>query len=222
MTSAAEYRTLWQRQLIAGLDQLQLTADAAQQAAWLDYLALLWQWNQTFNLTAVRDPYQMVARQLLDCLAILPWIQGPRLLDVGSGAGLPGIPLALARPDWQWVLLDANGKKTRFIRQVVTRLGLTRVLPVQTRLEDYQHEAGFDTITARAFASPQQLVPATAALLADTGHWVLMLGRYPAAQVTAWLDTSDYSYRIVPLLVPDEPGQRHVLLIREIMHHNPA
>ncbi len=214
MTPAAEYRTLWQRQLAVGLDQLQLTADAVQQTAWLDYLALLWQWNQTFNLTAVRDPHQMVARQLLDSLAILPWVQGPCLLDVGSGAGLPGIPLALARPDWRWVLLDANGKKTRFIRQVITRLGLTHVTPVQTRLEDYQSDAGFDTITARAFAPPQQLVPATARLRADAGRWVLMLGRYPAAQVTAWLDTSAYHSRIMPLAVPDEPGQRHVLIIR--------
>ncbi|MEL6710409.1 MAG: 16S rRNA (guanine(527)-N(7))-methyltransferase RsmG [Pseudomonadota bacterium] len=214
MTSAADYRKLWQHQLCAGLDQMQLTADGALQAALLDYLALLWQWNQAFNLTAIRDPQQMVARQLLDCLAILPQVQGPRLLDVGSGAGLPGIPLALARPDWQWTLLDANGKKIRFIQQVVTRLGLANVTPVQARLEDFRTGVGFDTITARAFAAPPKLVSATATLRADTGCWALMLGRYPAAQVTAWLDASGHHYQVVPLVVPDEPGQRHLLLIR--------
>lgn len=214
MTPAANYRELWQRQLADGLAQLQLTADAAQQAALLDYLALLWQWNQTFNLTAIRDPQQMVVRQLLDCLAILPWMQGPRLLDVGSGAGLPGIPLALLRPDWQWVLLDANGKKTRFIQQAVTRLGLTNVTQVHTRLAQFQADVRFDTITARAFAPPPQWVPATVALRADTGCWALMMGRYPATQVTDWLEAAAYSYRIVPLAIPDEPGQRHLLIIR--------
>lgn len=214
MTSVADYRPLWQRQLSAGLAQMQFVFDTGQQAALLDYLALLWQWNQTFNLTAIRDPQQMVTRQLLDCLAILPWVQGPRLLDVGSGAGLPGIPLALVRPDWQWVLLDANGKKTRFIRQVIIRLGLTNVMSVHTRLEDYQSDAGFDTITARAVASPQQLVPTTAALRADTGCWTLMLGRYPTAPLTDWLNASAYHYRVVPLAIPDEPGQRHLLLIQ--------
>ncbi len=213
MTATADYRALWQRQLAAGLAQLNLTADAAQQAAWLDYLALLCRWNQAFNLTAIRDPQQVVARQLLDCLAILPELQGPRLLDVGSGAGLPGIPLAIARPDWHWVLLDANGKKTRFIRQAITRLGLTNVTPVQTRLEDFQPDSGFDTITARAFAAPQQLVPATMALRTPTGRWVLMLGRYPSAQVTDWLDASAHDYRIVPLVIPGELGERHVLTI---------
>jgi 16S rRNA (guanine527-N7)-methyltransferase len=214
MMTTTDYRVLWQRQLSTGLAQLNLTADAAQQAAWLDYLALLCRWNQTFNLTAIRDPQQVVARQLLDCLAILPELQGPRLLDVGSGAGLPGIPLAIARPDWHWVLLDANGKKTRFIRQAITRLGLTNVTPVQMRLEDFPPDTGFDTITARAFAAPQQLVPATAALRTTTGHWALMLGRYPSAQVIAWLAASAYTYRIVPLVVPGESGQRHVLIIR--------
>ena len=214
MTSATDYRALWQRQLCTGLDQLQITSDVTQQSAWLDYLALLWQWNQTFNLTAIRDPQQVVARQLLDCLAILPWVQGPRLLDVGSGAGLPGIPLALARPDWQWVLLDSNGKKTRFIQQAIIRLGLTNVTMAQARLEDFQPDGGFDTITARAFAPPQQLVPATATLRAEAGRWALMLGRYPPAQVVAWLDASAHHYRIVPLVIPDGPGQRHLLLIR--------
>ena len=202
--------TQWQQQLAVGLPQLDTELNATQQQQLVDYLILLQRWNKTFNLTAIRDPQQMVSRQLLDSLSILPWITGARVLDVGSGAGLPGIPLAIARPEQQFVLLDAKGKKTRFIQHAITQLALANVVVEQTRVETYQPAAGFHTITARAFSRADTILQLTQPLRAQEGHWALMLGQ-PIAPDPAWFAAAQLHYQMVPLQIPDMPDQRHVL-----------
>jgi len=168
------YLPLWNRQLADGLAAQQQALDAQQQRLLIDYLALLWRWNSAYNLTAVRDPLEMVSRQLLDSLSILPWLTGPRVLDVGTGAGLPGIPLAIARPDLDFTLLDANGKKIRFVRQAVLQLGLANVSAEQQRVEAFRPALPFDTITSRAFAELADFVTLTSHLLAPGGQWLAM------------------------------------------------
>ena len=128
-----------------------LPADA--QARLLAYVHLLEKWNRTYNLTAVRAPEQMIPRHLLDSLAILPYLQGQRVLDMGTGAGLPGIPLAMARPDLDFVLLDSNAKKTRFVTQACAELGLKNIEITQERVEKYQPARPFDTLVSRAFST---------------------------------------------------------------------
>jgi 16S rRNA (guanine527-N7)-methyltransferase len=151
----------------------------------LNYLLLLDKWNKTYNLTAIRDVNEMVAKHLLDSLAILPWIQGLRIIDVGTGAGLPGIPLAIARPDIKVTLLDSNGKKTRFLQEVQRNLGLKNLEIVQFRVEDYHPSLGFDTVLSRAFSSLQQMVDKTEHLLAPSGQWLAMKGHYIEAECLA-------------------------------------
>ncbi len=136
-----------------GCDALQLSVDAGQQQRLLDYLALLSRWNQTYNLTAVRDEAQMVTRHLLDSLAIAPYLTGRRFLDVGTGAGLPGVPMALVFPEREFHLLDSNGKKTRFLFQVKTALGLDNMVVHHARVEAFRVAEPFDTVLSRAFAS---------------------------------------------------------------------
>jgi 16S rRNA (guanine527-N7)-methyltransferase len=203
----------WAAQLATGLRALGLDLDEAQQDCLLRYLALLVKWNRAYNLTAVRDPAEMVSRQLLDSLSILPWVRGPRVLDVGSGAGLPGIPLAIARPGWALTLLDSNGKKTRFLTQVCLELGLANVVVVQARAEQYRpaDQRGFDTVTARAFASLAQLLALTRHLLAPGGRWVAMKG--PSEDPHSEALGKDLGVQVQALQVPGAAGVRRAVII---------
>lgn len=188
-----------------------LSLSASQQQALVDYLAMLYKWNRAYNLTAVRDPQQMVSRQLLDSLSILHWLRGPRVLDVGTGAGLPGIPLAIALPQDEFVLLDSNGKKTRFVKQAVHELGLANVTVCQQRVETVQDPAGFDTITSRAFADLHEMLALTAHLRAPGGQWAAMksgLDEFDPSRIPERL-----SWRVEPLRVPGEVGERNLVLI---------
>lgn len=145
-------------ELSRGLARLGLDLGLAQRGQLLAYLALMARWNQAYNLTAVDRPDEMVARHLLDSLSILPWLEGERIVDSGTGAGLPGVPLAIACPERHFVLVDGNGKKIRFLRQVRRELKLANIEPVQARLEDLPVEPVPDTITARALAPLERLV----------------------------------------------------------------
>ena len=199
--------------LARGLTQLGLDLPDAVQAKLLQFVALLAKWNRAYNLTAVREPAAMLPRHLFDSLAVLPHLQGPRVLDVGSGAGLPGIPLALARPDMQFTLLDSNGKKTRFMTQAVTELGLPNVSVVQSRVEDYRAPVSFDTVITRAFAAVAEVVAATGRLCAPQGQLLLMKGAYPITELEAL--PPGYTLReAIRLQVPGLDAERHVLVIR--------
>jgi len=164
----------WPLQLVEGLAQMGLEISAAQQALLLEYLALVDKWNKVYNLTAVRDPREMVSRQLLDSLSIAPFVKGPELLDVGCGAGLPGIPLAIVHPELQVTLIDSNGKKTRFVQQAIAELKLTNANVIQGRVEDLTQDERFNTITSRAFADLHLMIRLTEHLLKPNGQWAAM------------------------------------------------
>lgn len=153
------------------------------EAKFVEYLALLDRWNQVFNLTAIRDPEDMVWLHILDSLSISPYLQGSRMIDVGTGAGLPGIPLALAHSDKQFVLLDSNSKKTRFLTQTLLALQIKNVEVVHARCEDFNPEVGFDSILSRAFSSIQVMLSKTQHLLAQDGRFLAMKGVYPAQEI---------------------------------------
>ena len=204
-----------QQKLADGLSALPLELNASVQHQLIDYLQLLVKWNRAYNLTAIRQPEQMVTRHLLDSLVIGPYLQGPRILDVGTGAGLPGIPLALAYPDLQFTLLDSNGKKIRFVTQAVAELGLANVDVIQSRIEAFQPECRFDTITARAFASIEELIGQTTRLLVDKGQYLIMKGVYPVAEVEAMPEGYQVD-AVHQLEVPALDAERHLLIVRAI------
>lgn len=198
--------------LLVELDRLHLDVPIQDLAEKLEvYLILLHKWNQAYNLTAVRDIQAMVGRHVLDSLAVLPWLQGPRLIDVGSGAGLPGIPLALARPDLQVVLLDSNGKKTRFLLEAKRVLNLKHVEVIQSRVEDYNPTQGFDTVVSRAFSNLQDMLDWTSHLVVENGIWLAMKGLSPNNEL---LDI-DHSYRVEPYVVAGVDGERCCVIIKK-------
>lgn len=201
-------------QLRAGCDALSLSVDAGQQQRLLDYVALLARWNKAYNLTAIRDESQMVTRHLLDSLAIAPFISGQRLIDVGTGAGLPGVPLAILFPQRAFHLLDSNGKKTRFLFQVKTALGLDNMVVHQARVETYRATPLYDAVLSRAFASLQDMVQACRHLLAPGGSFLAMKGALPSDEMDALIQ--DYPQRAVyPLHVPGLDEQRHLVVIAQ-------
>jgi 16S rRNA (guanine527-N7)-methyltransferase len=198
--------------LAQGIAALGLPLDAAQQERLLAYLALLVKWNQAYNLTAIRQPLEMVTKHLLDSLAVQPYLYGTRVLDVGSGAGLPGIPLAIADPAREFTLLDSNGKKTRFLLQAKGELRLSNLSVVHSRLEQYRPGQLFDTVTARAFASLADMTAGTAHLLAPGGSLLAMKGEYPQDELDA-LPPGFVVREIIALTVPGLEAQRHLVRI---------
>ncbi|EMP54537.1 glucose-inhibited division protein B [Marinobacter santoriniensis NKSG1] len=209
--------SLWQGQLRDGLARMQLSLTEGQQQQLLAFLALLNKWNKAYNLTAVRDERQMVSRQLLDSLSILPWVTTDHLLDVGAGGGLPGIPLAIALPETKFTLLDSNGKKTRFLNQCVLELGLENVDVIHGRAEDCQPSEPFAQISSRAFTALENLVAWCGPLLATEGEFLAMKGQFPDDEVAAlpagWQVKSSHS-----LEVPGADGERHLLLVARAEH----
>lgn len=189
-----------------GLKQFGLTSLCD---ALLMYLLLLNKWNLAYNLTAVRDLESMISKHVLDSLAILPWIKGDRILDVGTGAGLPGIPLAIAKPETHFVLLDSNGKKIRFLNEVKRQLDLKNLEIIQFRVENYHPTQGFDTVISRAFTSLEQMIKWTAHLIAKDGIWLAMKGRYPDTE----LNEIHQKYRVEQYTVEGVDGDRCCVLI---------
>lgn len=152
----------------------------------LNYLSSLLKWNKAFNLTAITNPEEALDLHLLDSVAVNPAIQGYNsLLDVGTGGGLPGIPLAILNPDKEFSLLDTNSKKTRFLKQVIYELGLNNVSVINQRVQDFKNQSGYACILSRAFASLSDMVQWTEHLLAEQGHWLAMKGQYPQQELDA-------------------------------------
>lgn len=175
-------------QLLAGCNALGLTPSVQQRTQLLAYIELLCKWNKAYNLTAVRDPAQMVTKHLLDSLAILPFVGARRCLDVGSGAGLPGVPLAIMQPGSAFHLLDSNGKKTRFLFQVKTELGLDNMAVHQARVESFETQTPFDVVTSRAFATLSDMYFGCRHLLGPSGQCLAMKGAQPGEELSALLD----------------------------------
>ena len=202
-----------EQNLTRGLAEAGLQLDPQVRSRLLDYVALLVKWNRVYNLTSVRKPQDMLSRHILDSLVVLPYVKGPRVLDVGTGAGLPGLVLAIARPEWQVVLLDSSNKKLRFVRQAITDLALANATVEHVRIEDYQPTALFDTIISRAFSSLDEMHKHCARLCVAHGRILAMKGVYPLAEVEALLDPS-VVVAAHALSVPGMDAQRHVLELR--------
>lgn len=203
------------QQLETGARSLGLALDEKQLSWLMQYLSLIQKWNRVHNLTALRDPQKMLTHHLLDSLAVLPHFCADRLLDVGSGAGLPGIPLAIARPHWEITLSDSNHKKSSFQQQAVIELGLRNVRVAPGRVEDIRPEQKFDGVISRAFSEIADLIACTCHLLATNGRWYAMKGVCPdeeLAQLPAGVEVE----RIVPLTVPGLRAQRHLIILKAV------
>ena len=205
----ADREPLRQR-LRTGLSTLRLVLDEAAIERLLDYVDLLLQWNKAYNLTAVREPGEIVTRHLLDSLAIVPYASGATLADLGSGAGLPGIPLAIADPARETVLVDSNGKKARFLREAVRKLALAKTRVAESRVENV--EGTFDCITARAFASLGDMLAWGGHLLAPNGRWLALKGRFPDDELAAVPDAFEIE-KTVELNVPGLDAERHLVIL---------
>ncbi|MFT4060634.1 MAG: 16S rRNA (guanine(527)-N(7))-methyltransferase RsmG [Legionella sp.] len=180
------------------------------------YLLLLKKWNLAYNLTAIRDIKSMVSKHLLDSLAILPWLKGTRIIDVGTGAGLPGIPLAIAQPEKNFVLLDANGKKIRFLNEIKRQLHLSNLEIVHFRVENYHPAQGFDTVVSRAFSSLTQMIQWTEHLIAKDGIWLAMKGRHPDTE----LREIKHNCKVEHYTVEGVDGERCCVLIENTQPRN--
>ncbi len=194
------------------MQTLGLAIPAGVQAQSLVYLTLLQKWNRVYNLTGVRDAREMVTRHLLDSFAIIPFVAGPRVLDIGTGAGLPGIPLALALPDMEFVLLDSSSKKVQFVRHVVTELALDNVAVVCQRAQQYAPAARFDTVVTRALASIKEILTMACPLCAQGGRVLIMKGVFPTEEL-AEMPGGYNIVQVVRLRVPGLRARRHLVHI---------
>jgi 16S rRNA (guanine527-N7)-methyltransferase len=204
-----------QQQLAAGVAALGLPLPDGAEAKLLAYLALLEKWNRVYNLTAVRDAERMVSHHLLDSLAAVPFFQGQTVLDVGSGGGLPGIPLAIARPQLQVTLIDSIAKKTAFLLQVKAELGLGNLEVVTGRVEDFRPEAKFDVITSRAFSDLKEFVGLTRHLLMPGGRWLAMKGVMPHEEMVLLPDWVKVGANLA-LVVPGLEASRHLIVLEPV------
>ena len=197
-------------ELQRGIAQLGIELGADAQGKLLDYLALLHKWNKVYNLTAIRGPQQMVSNHLLDSLAVMPHLWAGRWLDVGCGAGLPGVVLAVAQPDWQFTLLDSNSKKTSFVQQATIELGLHNVSICCARVEEWQPAERFDGIISRAYSELGDFLRGTRHLLAPHGRWAAMKGA--PQQELADVPDGCRVERVIPLQVPGLHAARSLVI----------
>ena len=201
-----------QDQLKRGLELLQLTCNEKQLNQLLNYLDLLERWNKAYNLTAIRDPFDMINLHLLDSLAISAELQGDRFIDVGTGPGLPGIPLAIINQNKNFTLLDSNGKKTRFLFQTKLELGLDNILEVNQRVQDFHPKQTYDCVLSRAFSSLGDMVENCQHLLNQNGYFLAMKGKLPQAELSE-LPKNYKVEKLSSINVPGVEGQRHLIKI---------
>ncbi len=201
--------------LRAGLQALEIGQDSARALRLIDFIKLIEKWNRVYNLTAVHDPVKMIPVHLLDSLSVLRYIKGANITDVGSGAGIPGIPLAIYQPDKQFVLVDSDAKKTRFMQQAVMELSLTNVRVCRTRVEDFPETERFDTVICRAFSNIVEFVNSAGSLCKQTGRLLALKGKYPGKEI-AQLPTGYEVVKVDRLVVLGLERQRHVVEILKV------
>lgn len=199
--------------LSALLNAAKISLSDQQKQQLVDYVGLLHKWNKAYNLTSVREPEQMLVRHILDSIVVEPHLQGERFIDVGTGPGLPGIPLAIVRPQAHFTLLDSLGKRVRFLRQVQHELGLNNVTPVQSRVEAFPAEPPFDGVISRAFASLNDMVSWCHHLPAADGCFYALKGVRPDDEIAA-LPAGFILDSVTELKVPELEGERHLVVIK--------
>ena len=192
-----------------GLTKLKLILPDRSKHALIDFLLLLQKWNKTYNLTAINDLSDMLVLHIFDSLAVTPYITGPNILDIGTGAGLPGIPLALVFPDYNFVLLDSNHKKITFINHVILSLGIKNVTAICERIEKFHWQTQFNTIMSRATTSVSFIVANAKQLCCNKGQILMMKGKYPQSELEA-LDTKALTHKID---VPNLNADRHLICV---------
>lgn len=195
------------------LDEAGISLSVEQQKQLVAYVELLHKWNKAYNLTSVRDPNEMLIRHILDSIVVAPYLQGTRFIDVGTGPGLPGIPLSIVRPESHFTLLDSLGKRVRFLRQVQHELKLGNVEPVQSRVEDFLAEPPFDGVISRAFASLNDMVNWCHHLPGEEGRFYALKGLVPEDEI-ALLPAELAVESIVKLNVPHLEGERHLVIVK--------
>lgn len=201
------------QRLAVGCEQLGLNLNSEQLQKIRRYLENLLKWNQAYNLTAIRDPDDMVIKHLLDSLSIVPHIKGQNILDVGTGPGLPGVPASICDEHRQWILIDSNGKKTRFLVQMKAELKLDNVTVIKGRIESVPNSQRYDTITSRAFASLEDFVSVCLPLLQEGGELLAMKGQIPHEEIELLKD-QQLNIHIEPLKVPYLHEERHLIVVQ--------
>jgi 16S rRNA (guanine527-N7)-methyltransferase len=199
--------------LVDGIHSINLSISEDKIELLLAFIKLIEKWNKAYNLTAVRDREEMVRLHLLDSLAIIPYIEGKRIIDIGTGAGLPGIPLAICLPEIRFTLLDSNAKKTRFVQQAVLELKLKNVEVCHNRVETYHPENNFNTAITRAFAGLSNIVELTAHLLTKDGVLLAMKGRRPDSE----LEQVSAKKTVIPVRVPGVESERCLIRIQSLV-----
>ena len=210
MTTQQELHSI----LASGLEALSLSLTSQQQEQLVNYVLLIDKWNKAYNLTSVRCPKQMMVKHILDSLAIVPYLTGNKIIDVGTGPGLPGMPLAIAFPDKSFTLLDSLGKRVRFMTQCVHTLKLENVTPIQSRVEALKPETPFDIVLSRAFASLKDMLHWCEHLVDSEGRFLALKGQYPQSEI----DEVSNHFQVCDtqtLTVPNLIGERHLVWIKK-------
>jgi len=192
-----------------------LDIDPSIQQKLIQYLESMLEWNRVYNLTTITEPREMVYLHIIDSLSVNPFLNGKHLLDVGTGAGLPGIPLALINPGQQWTLLDKNSKKTRFLTQMIAELKIKNAVAIHSRSEDFHPAQCFDTIISRAFGALELFTETTRHLLCENGVWIAMKGKYPEEEIR---DISNSPFRIEQVVKLEINGmeiERHLIKLKK-------
>lgn len=199
-------------ELLNQLSQNHLSMNEVMSKKLIEYVLLLHKWNQIHNLTSIRDPLQMLSKHIIDSLSISAYLQGPRILDVGTGAGLPGIPLAITHPQFRFTLLDSNGKKTRFLTHVLQTLMIPNIDIISVRVEKHRPENCFNSLISRAFSQLNEFLQKTKHLCCENGIFLAMKGQYPTEEIRT-LDTHFKLIEIKSLQIAGLDEKRHLLII---------